>query len=851
MASVNHEAMATVNRENQSIGDDNSSEKPVTYKVNALVNVRYDRTEDVKEMMLHLFDAFSNSTQWALILQLLSTEIDPRTMAPKRSKKTILDCSKNLTIGAQSATFKVQFVVDSTFGVPGAITVVNRYEKELFLESVIIEGVVRFSCNSWVQPENTIAHKRIFFSDKPYLPWETPAGLKELREEELRQLSGNGKGLRVFSDRIYDYDMYNDLGNPDKGIEYARPTLGGEKNPHPRRCRTGRPPTNTDILAESPVQEPMQIYVPRDDAMERCKKEDFEVGRQKGMRRNFVPYLASIADRDAFERFSDINGLYKKRSSLEMKSPLAKIVEKVQDYIEPYKFDPPMTISMDASCCLRDDEFGRQALAGINPLSVERLKVFPPTSKLDPSIYGPQDSALKEEHIIGHLNGLSIQQALEENRLYIIDYHDKILPFLNQVNCFDDRKAYATRTIFFLTPIGTLKPIVIELSLPPVDPNSPAKQVLTSPVDATTTWMWQLAKAHVCSNDCGVHQLVHHWLRTHACMEPFIISAHRQLSVMHPIYKLLHPHMRYTLNINALARQYLINAEGIIENDFTTGKHSMLISSAAYKDWWRFDLEGLPEDLIRRGLATRDPTQPHGLRLFIEDYPYANDGLLIWSAIEELVRTYVNYYYKDPSMVCSDSELQAWYYESINLGHEDLKNASWWPRLYSPEDLSSILTTLIWLASAQHAALNYGQYPYGGHIPIRPPLMRKLVPKEDDPDYAKFVADPEKYFLSALPSRFQSTRFMAVIDILSTHSIDEEYLGERKDLSTWSGDGEILEAFYRFSMEMKRIEKEIEKRNVDPNLRNRHGAGTTAYELLIPSSRHGVTCRGVPNSITI
>ena len=58
--------------------------------------------------------------------------------------------------------------------------------------------------------------------------------------------------------------------------------------------------------------------------------------------------------------------------------------------------------------------------------------------------------------------------------------------------------------------------------------------------------------------------------------------------------------MRYTLKINALARQYLINAEGIIENDFTTGKHSMLISSAAYKDWWRFDLEGLPEDLIRR-----------------------------------------------------------------------------------------------------------------------------------------------------------------------------------------------------------------------------------------------------------
>ena len=74
---VKRKAIATVNCENQSFGDDISSEMPVTYKVNALVNVRYDRTEDVKEMMLHLFDTFRNSTQWALILQLLSTEIDP------------------------------------------------------------------------------------------------------------------------------------------------------------------------------------------------------------------------------------------------------------------------------------------------------------------------------------------------------------------------------------------------------------------------------------------------------------------------------------------------------------------------------------------------------------------------------------------------------------------------------------------------------------------------------------------------------------------------------------------------------------------------------------------------------
>lgn len=250
-------------------------------------------------------------------------------------------------------------------------------------------------------------------------------------------------------------------------------------------------------------------------------------------------------------------------------------------------------------------------------------------------------------------------------------------------------------------------------------------------------------------------------------------------------------------------------------------------------------------------MAVPDPTQPHGLKLLIEDYPYANDGLLIWAAIENWVRTYVNRYYRNSSSVSKDKELQNWYSESINVGHADVCHASWWPKLESAEDLVSILTTIIWLSSAQHAALNFGQYPYGGYVPNRPPLMRRLIPEESDPEYVKFVADPQRYYLSALPSVLQATKFMAVVDTLSTHSPDEEYLGERQQQSIWSGDAEVVEAFYGFSAEVRRIEKEIDRRNCDPNLRNRCGAGVLPYELLAPSSEPGVTCRGVPNSVSI
>ena len=73
------------------------------------------------------------------------------------------------------------------------------------------------------------------------MPDDTPSGLKKLREIELENLRGNGEGERKTSDRIYDYDTYNDLGDPDDSEDLARPIIGGKDHPYPRRCRTGRP----------------------------------------------------------------------------------------------------------------------------------------------------------------------------------------------------------------------------------------------------------------------------------------------------------------------------------------------------------------------------------------------------------------------------------------------------------------------------------------------------------------------------------------------------------------------------------------------------------------------------------
>lgn len=163
--------------------------------------------------------------------------------APLRGgKKTKQQGRKTSTMA-----YQVTFFVDAEFGTPGAVVVKNGLRNDqFFLRHVQLNlpedgRSVHFECNSWVYPYKKTNADRVFFINTSYLPDRTPQALRLLRDEELRSLRGNGRGERKDWERVYDYDLYNDLGDPDKE-DRARPALGGTAtHPYPRRCRTGRP----------------------------------------------------------------------------------------------------------------------------------------------------------------------------------------------------------------------------------------------------------------------------------------------------------------------------------------------------------------------------------------------------------------------------------------------------------------------------------------------------------------------------------------------------------------------------------------------------------------------------------
>ncbi|KAL2229895.1 probable linoleate 9S-lipoxygenase 5 isoform X2 [Sesamum indicum] len=779
----------------------------------------------------------------------------------------------SLTAEAE-ATFDVSFKWDESLGVPGAFIVRNHHHSQFYLKTVTLEdvpghGPVHFVCNSWVYPAHCYKYDRVFFTNKAYLPSDTPEPLRVYREQELINLQGNGSGMLKEWDRVYDYAYYNDLGSPEKGKDYARPVLGGSKDyPYPRRGRTGRRPNKKDLNTESRLfLLSLNTYVPRDEKFNQVKFSDFIGYSLKSLVQVLIPEIKAVFDKtiNEFDTFEDVLNLYEGGIKLPDGHTLHKIRECVpwelikelirSDGERFLKFPMPDVIKEDRTAWRTDEEFGREMLAGVNPVVIRRLQEFPPTSKLDPQAYGDQNSTITREHIEKNMNGLTVDEAIENNKLFILDHHDALMPYLRRINT-TTTKTYASRTVLLLQDDGTLKPLAIELSLPHEDGDEQGavSEVFTPCDEGVGSSIWQLAKAYAAVNDSGYHQLISHWLNTHAVIEPFVIASNRQLSVLHPIYKLLKPHFRDTVHINALARQILINAGGVLERTVFPARYAMEMSSAIYKNW-NFTEQALPQDLIKRGIAVPDPTQPQGLRLLIEDYPFAVDGLEIWSAIELWVKEYYSFYYPTDEKIQGDSELQSWWTELREVGHGDLRDEPWWPNMQTRAELIHACTIIIWIASALHAAVNFGQYPYAGYLPNRPTVSRRFMPKPGTPEYAELESNPDSAFLKTITAQFQTLLGVSLIEILSRHSTDEIYLGQQES-PDWTADAHPREAFERFSAALVEIESRITDRNKDGRLRNRSGPVKMPYMLLYPntsdnSKEGGLTGKGIPNSISI
>ncbi|KIY99422.1 hypothetical protein MNEG_8539 [Monoraphidium neglectum] len=317
---------------------------------------------------------------------------------------------------------------------------------------------------------------------------------------------------------------------------------------------------------------------------------------------------------------------------------------------------------------------------------------------------------------------------------------------------------------------------------------------------------------------------------------------------MHPIHRLVVPHYRHTLTTNSLGRGLLISSNGVFETAFSPGKFSLEISSKLYADW-RFDKQALPENLRSRNLLDSKG------ELVVGNYPYGEDGLLLWEATKKFHEKYVSLYYTSDADVAGDAELQGWWEDIRQKGHPDIKEG--WPSLHTRQDLVFVLTTLAWIPML-HSAVNFDQYDYSGYMPNRPSLIAKPMPIPGSGDYERLKSlkveskEFEKLLLSFLSNKEVTLIDMFVLLLLSTHSNEELYITDESDLSGWLTDEKAVALHKEYVADVKsRVETAIAERNAARAAR----PGGLPYTVLIPSpppnQRGGLTSQGVVPSVSI
>ncbi|KAK7169694.1 hypothetical protein R3I94_000054 [Phoxinus phoxinus] len=416
----------------------------------------------------------------------------------------------------------------------------------------------------------------------------------------------------------------------------------------------------------------------------------------------------------------------------------------------------------------KDYMFGYQFLNGCNPVMIKKCTEIPDKF---PVTHEMVKSFLKKD--------VTLQEELKAGNIYIVDY--EILEAVSTPK--SQHFLTAPLCLLYKNTSDQIVPIAIQLSQTPGE-----KSPIFLPSDNENDWM--LAKMWVKSADFIVHQLVTHLLKTHLISEVFEVAMYRQLSKVHPVYKLLKPHVRFTIAINAVAREKLISENGVISkiSSLTANGMGEVIQSAM-------------DTLTYESLCFPETIEDRGMEDVLLKYYYRDDGMMIWEAIHSFVSAVVEIYYDSDEAVQEDVEIQG-FVKDCRTGMNNLHKFP--ESLKTREELVKYLTVVIFNASAQHAAVNFGQFDWYGWVPNSPSTMRKPPPEQ------KGQVDMD-YIMESLPDRRCSSLVLGTSWALSRFQKNERYLGTYPEMCFT--EQPVKEAIKTFLKNLEKVTNTIKSRN--------------------------------------
>lgn len=406
----------------------------------------------------------------------------------------------------------------------------------------------------------------------------------------------------------------------------------------------------------------------------------------------------------------------------------------VDDYAKLFPcFPTPASLAIERQPWMPGDEplseqdwfFGQLQIAGFNTTQLKGVVIETGAASQAVTLAQLQRKMPVTDAILQRVSDdakVTLGQAARDGRLYVVDYA-QLADAKTEPLHGEQRYICAPIALFYWNPTpppgfppqGALQPIAIQLAqafdaetAPILTPNDCAG------ANDANGLKWRLAKYAV-NVVCAIqHESVAHLGDTHLIIEPMVVATHRQLAQSHPLYKLLIPHFRFTININDDAIHSLIVPGGVVACNVGIAIESSLKMVTESHRAWRWD-QTLPERLFALRGVERLP-----------EFPFRDDTLLLWKATRDFVDAYLRVYYRNDSDVRDDAELQGWIYELTApqyCGFQGLGGlvASGDPqrpwRIESLDYLIEMVTLILYTAGPRHASVNYAQFPLMSYVP--------------------------------------------------------------------------------------------------------------------------------------
>jgi arachidonate 15-lipoxygenase len=491
-------------------------------------------------------------------------------------------------------------------------------------------------------------------------------------------------------------------------------------------------------------------------------------------------------------------------------------LDTLQDY-EDFFVRKLLTLPEVAEVYQTNGSFAEQRLSGANPLVIRLLDEDDHRSQVLDKIpsFRPDHEPL-----------FDVSKELAAGNIYIADYTgtDKNYrgPSLVQGGSHEKGRKYLPKPLVFfwwkqtgIAGRGKLAPIAIQLDAS-TDRNKyrPTNSKVYTPFELNP-FDWEFAKFCVQIADANHHEMSSHLCRTHFVMEPIAIGTARHLAENHPLSILLRPHFRFMLTNNNLGESILIgtkNKEGIVGQILAgTLQESLQISKLAYEDWNLKDF-AFPTEIRNRKMDKKDGNGNY----LLPHYPYRDDGMLIWEAINIFVSNYLNHFYPTPLDITEDTELKEWAAELSNQTKGGKVKGM--PESFTNvEDLIEIVTTIIFICGPQHSAVNYAQYDYMAFVANMPLAAYRDIPRNPEESIT------EVEILKLLPPFKKTATQVEVLFLLSAYRYDrlgyydkcfqELYHQKTEEVFKDANNQAIIEIVRQFQQNLNMAEQEIDANN--------------------------------------